>query len=69
MTAPRHPLISATRVTIFLSLSPITAAILGVLLLGEDFTWAMGLGLAAVVAGIWIATRVGRAGSAALGRP
>jgi len=53
--------VSPTRVTVFLSLSPVTAAILGVLLLGEPFTPAMALGLAAVVAGLWVATRLGGA--------
>ena len=52
---------SPTRVTIFLSLSPVTAAILGVALLGENLTLGMLVGLAAVVAGLWIATRLGAA--------
>ncbi|WP_404292827.1 EamA family transporter [Microvirga sp. RSM25] len=46
-----------TRVTVFLSLSPITAALLGVALLGEPFTVGVLLGLAGVVAGLWLATR------------
>ncbi|QRM31932.1 DMT family transporter [Microvirga sp. VF16] len=46
-----------TRVTVFLSLSPITAALLGVALLGEPFTPGVLLGLGGVVAGLWLATR------------
>jgi drug/metabolite transporter (DMT)-like permease len=46
-----------TRVTVFLSLSPITAALLGVALLGEPFTVGVLLGLTGVVAGLWLATR------------
>jgi drug/metabolite transporter (DMT)-like permease len=47
--------IPATRVTVFLSLSPITAAVLGVALLGEPVTAAMIAGVACVAAGLWIA--------------
>jgi drug/metabolite transporter (DMT)-like permease len=47
--------IPATRVTVFLSLSPITAALLGVTLLGEPVTAAMIAGVACVAAGLWIA--------------
>jgi drug/metabolite transporter (DMT)-like permease len=50
---------SPTRVTVFLSLSPVTAAVLGVLLLGETLTLGMAIGLAAVIGGLWIATRFG----------
>ncbi|EIM29517.1 putative permease, DMT superfamily [Microvirga lotononidis] len=46
-----------TRVTVFLSLSPITAALLGVWLLGEPLTPGVLLGLAGVAAGLWLATR------------
>lgn len=48
-----------TQVTVFLSLSPITAALLGVWLLAEPFTIGVLLGLAGVGAGLWLATRVG----------
>lgn len=44
-----------TQVTVFLSLSPVAAAILGGLLLGEDLSWLMLAGLAAVVAGLVVA--------------
>ena len=48
---------SPTRVTVFLALNPVTAALLGVLLLHEPFsTWAAAaLGLIAL--GLWLATR------------
>ena len=47
-----------TRVTVFLSLSPITAALLGVSFLGEPFTAGVLIGLVGVVAGLWLATRM-----------
>lgn len=46
-----------TRVTVFLSLSPVTAALLGALLLGEPLTPGTLVGLAGVVGGLWLATR------------
>ena len=53
--ALRHS--SATRVTIFLSLSPITAAILGAMLLNEPVTLRLAAGVACVIAGLWLGTR------------
>ncbi|WP_343058361.1 DMT family transporter [Microvirga mediterraneensis] len=50
-----------TRVTVFLSLSPITAALLGIWFLGEPLTAGVLLGLAGVAAGLWLATRNPRA--------
>ena len=47
--------IAATRVTVFLALSPITAAALGVALLGETVTAGMMAGVACVAAGLWLA--------------
>jgi len=47
--------VAATRVTVFLSLSPITAAALGVALLGEPVTAGMLTGLVCVAAGLWVA--------------
>ena len=44
-----------TKVTVFLALSPITAAGLGALLLGERISMMLFLGLACVVLGLWIA--------------
>jgi drug/metabolite transporter (DMT)-like permease len=46
-----------TRVTVFLSLSPVTAALLGVWILGEPFTPGVLLGLAGVIGGLWLATK------------
>lgn len=46
--------VSATRVTVFLSLSPITAALLGALLLSEPLTLWLVAGLVCVVAGLWV---------------
>jgi len=51
--------IAATRVTVFLSLSPVTAAVLGVTLLGEPVTLGMMAGVACVAAGLWVANREG----------
>ena len=47
--------IAATRVTVFLALSPITAAVLGVTLLGEPVTAMMIAGVVCVAAGLWVA--------------
>jgi drug/metabolite transporter (DMT)-like permease len=46
---------AATRVTVFLALSPITATVLGVGLLGEPVTVGMMAGVACVAAGLWVA--------------
>ena len=46
-----------TKVSVFLSLSPVTAVVLGWLLLGEEMTFGILVGLAAVVSGLFIATR------------
>jgi drug/metabolite transporter (DMT)-like permease len=51
--------IAATRVTVFLALSPITAAALGVALLGEPATAGMMAGVACVAAGLWVANSQG----------
>jgi drug/metabolite transporter (DMT)-like permease len=45
----------ASRVTVFLALSPITAIVLGVALLGEPVTAGMIAGLTCVAAGLWVA--------------
>jgi drug/metabolite transporter (DMT)-like permease len=44
-----------TKVTVFLALSPITAAGLGALLLAEKISMMLFLGLACVVLGLWLA--------------
>jgi drug/metabolite transporter (DMT)-like permease len=46
---------SPTRVSAFLALSPITAALLGALLLGEPLSPGALTGLALVVVGLWVA--------------
>jgi drug/metabolite transporter (DMT)-like permease len=46
-----------TRVTVFLSISPAVAALLGVWLLGEPFTPGLFVGIACVMGGLWLATR------------
>jgi len=48
---------SATRVTVFLALSPLTAAVLGALLLHERISPLATLGLALVALGLWLAHR------------
>jgi len=48
-----------TKVTVFLALSPITAAGLGAILLGENISIMLFLGLVCVVFGLWIAHREG----------
>jgi drug/metabolite transporter (DMT)-like permease len=58
--ALRHA--SPTRVTVFLGLSPVTAALLGALLLAETPTPALLAGLAVLLAGLWLALRPDRAG-------
>jgi drug/metabolite transporter (DMT)-like permease len=47
--------IPASRVTVFLALSPITAIVLGVALLGEPVTAGMIAGVACVALGLWVA--------------
>jgi drug/metabolite transporter (DMT)-like permease len=49
---------SPTRVTVFLALNPLTAALLGWALLGEALPAAAFGALALTVAGLWIATAV-----------
>lgn len=53
--ALRHA--SPTRVTVFLGLSPVTAALLGALLLAEPVTLPLLLGLAVLLVGLWLAHR------------
>ncbi|WP_290817723.1 DMT family transporter [Ferrovibrio sp.] len=50
-----------TQVTVFLGLSPITAGIIGALLLAEPLTWPLIAGMAVVLAGLWLALRPGKA--------
>ncbi|ROQ01415.1 drug/metabolite transporter (DMT)-like permease [Stella humosa] len=46
-----------TRVTVFLGLGPVTATLLGAVLLDEPAGWPALLGLAAVLLGLWLALR------------
>jgi drug/metabolite transporter (DMT)-like permease len=48
---------SPTRVTVFLALNPVTAALLGRMLLAEPLPPQMLLALALIGAGLWLATR------------
>lgn len=50
---------TATRVSVFLALSPITAAVLGALLLGETVTLLLAAGLVCVALGLILAHRPG----------
>ena len=48
---------SPTRVTVFLALNPLTAALLGALLLAEPVeVWTVGA-IACIGVGLWLATR------------
>ena len=51
-----------TLVTIFLGLGPVTAALGGTALLGEPLPVAALLGLACVLAGLWVALKPGAQG-------
>jgi drug/metabolite transporter (DMT)-like permease len=48
---------SPTRVTVFLALNPVTAAVLGSLLLGEPLQASLLAALALIALGLWLATR------------
>jgi drug/metabolite transporter (DMT)-like permease len=50
---------SPTRVTIFLALNPVTAALLGWAVLGEALTASVLASLALIAGGLWLATRSG----------
>lgn len=45
-----------TRVAISVTVNPVTASLMGAVLLAEPLRWSLLLGIAAVFAGIWIAT-------------
>jgi drug/metabolite transporter (DMT)-like permease len=49
-----------TRVAISVTVNPITASLLGAVLLGEPLSWNLAGGIVTVFAGIWIATTAGR---------
>lgn len=46
-----------TQVTVFLGLSPITAAIVGAVFLAEPISWPLLAGMAVLLAGLWLALR------------
>jgi len=48
-----------TRVAISVTVNPVTAALVGAVLLAESLRWNLVLGLAAVIAGIWVASTQG----------
>jgi drug/metabolite transporter (DMT)-like permease len=49
-----------TRVAISVTVNPITASLVGAMLLNEPLRWNLAAGIVAVFAGIWIATTAGR---------
>lgn len=57
---------SATRVTVFLALNPVTAALLGWAFLGETLHRSALAALAMIAAGLWLATRSPKAPTAAV---
>ena len=58
---------SPTRVTVFLALSPVTALVLGAMLLGEPAGVNLVAGVLLLGAGLWVATRGGEEGSNRVG--
>jgi drug/metabolite transporter (DMT)-like permease len=55
LSALRHT--TPTQATLFLSLSPVVAALLGAAFLGEALTGGTLAGIAGVLSGLWVATR------------
>ncbi len=49
-----------TRVAISITVNPITASLVGAVLLHEPLSWNLARGIVTVFAGIWIATTAGR---------
>jgi drug/metabolite transporter (DMT)-like permease len=49
-----------TRVAISVTVNPVTASLVGAVLLGEPLSWNLAGGIVTVLAGIWIATTTGR---------
>ena len=61
--------IGPVRATVITYLNPAVAAVLGVAVLDERFTWGMGVGFALVLAGSALATRRSPGGSDPLAKP
>lgn len=51
---------SPTRATVFLGLSPVTAALFGTLVLGESVSLGMITGIVCVLGGLWLAVSFNR---------
>jgi drug/metabolite transporter (DMT)-like permease len=49
-----------TRVAISVTVNPVTASLVGAILLNEPLSWNLAGGIVAVFAGIWVATTAGR---------
>jgi drug/metabolite transporter (DMT)-like permease len=58
----------STRVAIAVTVNPVTASLVGAMLLHEPLSWNLVGGIATVFAGIWIATTTGRRGEPATQR-
>lgn len=58
---------SPTRVTATMTVNPVAAGVLAAALLGEPLGWSLALGVAAVLAGLWIAATDARARAPAAG--
>jgi drug/metabolite transporter (DMT)-like permease len=61
--------IGPVRATVITYINPAVAAVLGVSILGERFTWGMGVGFVLVLAGSVLATRRAPAGSGRRAEP
>lgn len=59
---------SPTRVTVFLSLNPVAAALLGWAVLGEPLQPALAVAMVLIAAGLWLATRPGPSAQELSGR-
>ena len=64
--ALRHT--TPTRATVFLGLSPVTAAVLSAALLGEAVTWQLAAAITVLFAGLWLALRTPEKGAERPGR-
>ncbi|WP_298932285.1 DMT family transporter [uncultured Ramlibacter sp.] len=60
---------SPTRVTVFLSLNPVAAALMGWAVLGEALSANLLAAMALIAAGLWLATRAASKGTGIIGEP